>query len=199
MVSRRDAPGRASHTKSSSYCDSVHTLMLLTPESRTTALEDVEMADATPRRRQQQQQQSNPGSPSRPRTKPSPLKILVRAFNACRGRSSGPRRSKDSPSPISSPRAASPIPTMSVHEAAAIRRILAVPSRHSLTFASNSSSTASLGVTSRPSTSPSVSSRGSSSTYYTAASFVESPYPSIGRSGTTQAHHPYALAAPVYE
>ncbi|KAG8944268.1 hypothetical protein FRC04_002064 [Tulasnella sp. 424] len=196
MVSRRDVPGRASHAKSSSYCDSVHTLMLFSPPSGTTPL--AEDAEPSPSR---QQEQSSPRSPPRPRSKPSPLKILVRAFNACRrGRNNNARASKDSPSSSSStPRAASPVPTMSAHEAAAIRRILAVPSQHSLTFASNSSSTTSLGLTPRPSDSPSVASRASSSTYYTAASFVESPYPSLRRSLTAPALHPYALAAPVYE
>ncbi|KAG8924991.1 hypothetical protein FRC00_004467 [Tulasnella sp. 408] len=199
MVSGRDAPGRASHVKSSSYCDSVHTLMLFSPPSGTIPLEEVESAESSPKR----QQQSNSGS-STPRSrtsKPGPLKILVRAFNACRrGRGT---RSKETVLPPT-PRAASPgTPTMSAHEAAAIRRLLRVPSRHSLTFASNwsSSSTTSLAIPSdpTPTTWPSVSSRSSSSTYYTAASSVESPYPSLRRVHTTQAQHPYAVAAPVYE
>ncbi|KAG9047322.1 hypothetical protein FS837_002532 [Tulasnella sp. UAMH 9824] len=197
MVSGRDAPGRASHVKSSSYCDSVHTLMLFSPPSGTIPLEEVESAESSPK-----QQQSNSGS-STPRsrtTKPGPLKILVRAFNACR-RVRG-MRSKETVLPPT-PRPTSPAtPTMSAHEAAAIRRLLAVPPRHSLTFASNwSSSTTSLGIPSDPSptTWPSVSSRSSSSTYYTAASSMESPYPSLRRVQTAQAQHPYALAAPVYE
>lgn len=173
--------------------------MLFSPPSGTIPLEEVESADSSPSPNQQQQQSNSGSSTPRSRTtKPGPLKILVRAFNACRrGRGT---RSKETVLPPT-PRAASPgTPTMSAHEAAAIRRLLAVPSRHSLTFASNWSSS-SLGIPSEPSptTWPSVSSRSSSSTYYTAASSIESPYPSLRRVHTTQAQHPYALAAPVYE
>ncbi|KAG8910967.1 hypothetical protein FRC01_006017 [Tulasnella sp. 417] len=181
--------------------------MLFSPPSGTIPLEEDEVVEssASSPSPKQQQQQSNSGSstPRSGRTTKSagPLKILVRAFNACRRVRH--MRSKESVLPPS-PLAASPAtPTMSVHEAAAIRRLLAVPSRHSLEFASHwsNSSTTSLAVPSDPSTalSPSVSSRSSSSTYYTAASFAESPYSSLRRSHTAQAQHPYALAAPVYE
>ncbi|KAG9016028.1 hypothetical protein FRB90_003789 [Tulasnella sp. 427] len=196
MVTRRDIPGRASHAKSPSYCDSIHTLKLYAPPGGSTSLDAAETFARSSR-----QYQSSPIPSSRSRTKSSPLKILARALKICRRGRNG-TRSKPAPSPPS-PRTVSPMPMMSVNEAATIRRILAVPSRSSFGLASSSpsseSSRTSLAVASQLSVSPSGLSRTSSTTYHTAQSFMEGSRSSHRRPRTAPEQHPYALAAPLFE